>query len=177
MSEQACVDYDIFHSLFVSLAKSLKSTDVWRFPTLEKISATTNHMKIGGRCVAFEGDPGWAKYRARTMLTESISKLNEEEYKKLGNVLFAEWVGGSSFFRVFPDPGSPGNLVVVQVTEGSGNETYLRQIVEVAGDGAAAGKTLKYHIYWKIEDDGNVSRAFDAFAGFSKPTDFDGIDM
>jgi hypothetical protein len=148
--------------------KVIGQADVWHMADFKLVYLKTEFLSLGSAYTAFIGDIGWAKFQKKVVLTEGLSKLSEAEHKALGVVLFAEWVGGGSFYRIFSDPSSPGLISQVQITESleDSDSAYLRQIVKVASDGAAKGKTLIYHVYWTVNSEGEIRRAFDAFAGF-----------
>jgi hypothetical protein len=148
--------------------KVIGQANVWHIPDFKLVHLKTEFLSLGSACTAFIGDVGWAKFQKKVVLTEGLSKLSEAEHRALGVVLFAEWIGGGSFYRIFSDPSSPGLISKVQITESLvvSDGAYLRQIVKVAGDGPAKGQTLIYHVYWTVNSEGEILRAFDAFAGF-----------
>jgi hypothetical protein len=138
---------------------------VWNFPDLKVVNVTFAPADETVTFDGFEGQIGWVKYRSEVLLSEFVSL--ELDYEKFGNPLFAEWVDGDSFFRIFQDPSSKDGLKQIAITEGATGEPYIRQIVHVMGGGQSAKyKVLKYHVYYSIDENGCTQREFDAFAGF-----------
>jgi hypothetical protein len=132
---------------------------IWNFPELIQVFVTRAELEPKEARSSFEDSKGWVKHRASVWLLDGSQTLKD--------ALFAEWTDGLSYFRAFPNPASPESLLHTKITESETGDPFLRQVVDVIGDGAANGKVLRYHIYWKVASDGTVERAFDAFTGFS----------
>lgn len=156
--------YSTCNAALKSMRGTKETLSVWAFPDLERVLVEHLAEENLATCDGFEGKVGWVKYRSTVQLSECVKR--QPNYSFFGTPLFAEWVDGDCYFRVFPDPKSLGNLKQVQITEGKSGKPYLRQIVQVAGDGKAKGKILRYHVYFSIDQNGCTQRAFDAFAGF-----------
>lgn len=151
-----------------------EARSIWNFPNMTPVLVDVATVTEIRTCDRFEWKIGWVKYRSKVLMSEYAGL--DLDYHNLGDPLFAEWVEGNSYFRVFQDPNSLGNLKQVQITEGRMGKPYLRQIVRVAGDGAAKDITLKYHVYFLIDEKGCTQRAFDAFAGFEDTISIEGVD-